>query len=329
MVFVWQYVNHYFGYEWNELADADALESFQALGWTEAAWNDDADLPASDDKSWRDLTEEEQEAAGFLCYFLENWDLTPLTYWEGVAFPEDRYYPWSTWGEGQQTVFQSLGWTEVTWNNPGTAAFESFSWQDLPATQLEALKDFGFYAEQWDCYIAHYEDYEWSELILEGVAESFAVFGWDQQSWELDQAPATWELEWVQLTETQQDAAYEICFFEESWEGLSISEWSDETRSGDVFPDDGSSTPTNGNPPGGANTNPGSDDGAGFGGIVIIVLVIMCVVAGAMVVFKYTKKDKKTFTGSSTLVLEQNMPVEEFSTPVEDLPMPGEDHEIA
>lgn len=320
-----QYINHYNGAEWNQLADYGALEGYQALGWTEGAWNENVGPPASDDKSWRELTEAEQEAAGSLCFFLENWDKSPLTDWEGVAFPENRYFPWSTWGPNQQTVFQESGWTAQTWDFPGQAGFESVSWADLPATQSEALEEFGFYAEQWDCYMAHYDGYDWAELILEGVAENFAAFGWTAESWPLDQAPDTWDLDWGDLTEAQQNAAYEICFFEEIWQGIQLTEWSDETRSGNVFPDEGSvPTSPNGNTP----QSPGSDDGSGAGGIVILVLLVLCVVGGALVFYKFSKKDKKTFTGTSTLVLEENMAVEEFSTPVEDLPMPVEDHEI-
>jgi hypothetical protein len=44
------------------------------LGWDEASWEGEAKKPPSEDKYWRQLTDEERSAAEKLGYTKESWD---------------------------------------------------------------------------------------------------------------------------------------------------------------------------------------------------------------------------------------------------------------
>ena len=63
---------------WEEVAWADMTaaeqELWKKLGWDEASWEGDAKQPASEDKYWKQLSDEEQAAATALGYTKESWD---------------------------------------------------------------------------------------------------------------------------------------------------------------------------------------------------------------------------------------------------------------
>jgi hypothetical protein len=63
---------------WDEMGWTDMTKAEQslwgALGWTEDAWNEEAKPPASEDKYWNQLSDEEREACEKLGYTKELWD---------------------------------------------------------------------------------------------------------------------------------------------------------------------------------------------------------------------------------------------------------------
>jgi hypothetical protein len=86
-------VNHYEWHHWGHMGNwyPEAVEAYEALGWTKKRWNRDQDYPASAYKVWcRDVTGEvegvclrrdEMAALQSLCY-------TPSSYrWESLARP--------------------------------------------------------------------------------------------------------------------------------------------------------------------------------------------------------------------------------------------------
>jgi hypothetical protein len=79
------------------------------------------------------------------------------------------------------------------------------------------------------CYIySHYNDYDWSDLAVEGIQGFVMDLGWTEQMWvSLDgSAPASDDLYWDELSQTQRDAAQALCYFEETWNGeLSMDQW--------------------------------------------------------------------------------------------------------
>eukprot|EP00553_Chaetoceros_curvisetus_P003989 CAMPEP_0204621656 /NCGR_PEP_ID=MMETSP0717-20131115/7305_1 /ASSEMBLY_ACC=CAM_ASM_000666 /TAXON_ID=230516 /ORGANISM="Chaetoceros curvisetus" /LENGTH=327 /DNA_ID=CAMNT_0051636115 /DNA_START=341 /DNA_END=1321 /DNA_ORIENTATION=+ len=75
----WQ--NHYSYYEWSELVQWDIASSFEALGWTEAKWNEeDLTPPTSESKKYSQLTGAEKTAASALCYTQKIWDYEVLPF---------------------------------------------------------------------------------------------------------------------------------------------------------------------------------------------------------------------------------------------------------
>lgn len=98
------WMNHYFDFDWDELtklpAASEAQESrdfvdndsmyglqvqlaWETLGWTSFTWNsqDSSLWPASESKSWDQLTVAEQEAADTLCFTRNLWDEVSIPNW--------------------------------------------------------------------------------------------------------------------------------------------------------------------------------------------------------------------------------------------------------
>jgi len=63
---------------WDEMGWTDMTKAEQGLwgvlGWTEDAWNEEAKPPASEDKYWNQLSDEEKAACTKLGYTKESWD---------------------------------------------------------------------------------------------------------------------------------------------------------------------------------------------------------------------------------------------------------------
>lgn len=140
-----------------------------------------------------------------------------LSYY-AVVEPEIRYQPWSALTASQQAFATAAGWDETTWNNIGTADHESTSWEDLTLSQQHGLTSLGFYEDQYDCYIHHYEDYDWAELVQYNVSEHLETLGWTQAMWEGGtETPASDDKDWSQLTVEEQAAAEELCYDQDLW----------------------------------------------------------------------------------------------------------------
>ena len=58
---------------WEDMSKAEQ-DLWGVLGWTEASWNEEEKPPASEDKYWNQLSDEEREAAAKLSYTKESWD---------------------------------------------------------------------------------------------------------------------------------------------------------------------------------------------------------------------------------------------------------------
>ena len=57
---------------WSEMSD-EVRQCWQTLGWTEAAWNDEAPHPASESQDWKELTKSQVKAATQLGYNMVTW----------------------------------------------------------------------------------------------------------------------------------------------------------------------------------------------------------------------------------------------------------------
>ncbi len=58
---------------WTDMTQAEQ-ELWKVLGWNEASWEGEAKKPASDNKYWRQLSDEEKDAATKLGFNKSLWD---------------------------------------------------------------------------------------------------------------------------------------------------------------------------------------------------------------------------------------------------------------
>ena len=69
------WMNHYFDYFWEELLDDDLQEYFVILGWTQEMWDEESGVPLSEDLAWEELSDQQQAAATYICYFPDLWNM--------------------------------------------------------------------------------------------------------------------------------------------------------------------------------------------------------------------------------------------------------------
>ena len=144
----------------------------------------------------------------------------------GIECPDFRYVEYSALDQTTEDAAMALGYSEGTWNTPGTQDVEELSFSTIVAADAadEALLTIiGFTEVQYDCYVNHYEDYSWAELATEGVQEFFVALGWTEDFLGNGTGPpASEDKGWSELTAAEQTAAGEICYFEELWDGDSL-----------------------------------------------------------------------------------------------------------
>ena len=51
-------------------------EAWKKLGWDKASWDEETNIPASEKKKWKELSDGECAAAGQLGYDEKSWDAT-------------------------------------------------------------------------------------------------------------------------------------------------------------------------------------------------------------------------------------------------------------
>ena len=77
---------------------------------------------------------------------------------------------------------------------------------------------------RWDCYINHYNFYDWDELVDDGVQEFFETLGWNNNSWiGNEDPPASDGKLWMDLSFEEKSAAEEVCFFKATWNSQELS----------------------------------------------------------------------------------------------------------
>lgn len=145
-----------------------------------------------------------------------------------IPIPMFRFDPWDELTPEMKGLAEKAHYNEKNWNtlnskNDENKDFEAIG-EDHPGA-LKALKDMGFTEEQWDCYMSHYTTYEWDELKEAGVQEHYVNLGWNHKMWNEDDKPDVMGRYWPDLTETQRNAAYELCYFRETWDDVSLQFW--------------------------------------------------------------------------------------------------------
>ena len=63
------------GLDWNQMSE-DETKAWETLGWSRALWEtDNADGASSSSKAWSELTDKQRNAAAWLGYTAENWEV--------------------------------------------------------------------------------------------------------------------------------------------------------------------------------------------------------------------------------------------------------------
>lgn len=148
--------------------------------------------------------------------------LTALGLASGQSFPyarpEFRYTPFERLDQTSQNIALSkLGYTPQTWNVHRLASIERRGWDGLTSDQLDGAGQLGFTENTWDCFVNHYEFYDWETIVDKAVHMHYEELGWNENNWDgAGESPDTEGKWWGQLTKAQQEAAGQLCFFEVS-----------------------------------------------------------------------------------------------------------------
>lgn len=142
------------------------------------------------------------------------------------AKPTVRFTPYYRLDTTTQNIVEDkLGYAETTWNNFGIARVEKKRWSSLTSNERDGANLLGFTEGTWDCFVNHYEDYSWEELVEKGVTEYYEGLGWTQDHWEHNAVgvPYTEARWWGQLTDMEKSAANGLCFFKDNWNKIDMN----------------------------------------------------------------------------------------------------------
>jgi len=120
-----------------------------------------------------------------------------------------------------------LNYASDSWNHVWTNPTELYAYEDLNSSaQNAATSVLGMDDYTWDCFVNHYYSYGWSDLEDYDLVRHFSILGWTQESWEWGgDAPWTEDAYWGDLTEDMQSAANQVCYFENTWNWVSMVDW--------------------------------------------------------------------------------------------------------
>jgi hypothetical protein len=121
----------------------------------------------------------------------------------GIEYPNFRYLQHRFLDPEDKLLADAFGYTQSTWDFPGTDIIEVIAFSALGLGQSDAVQ-LGYTEDVWDCYINHYRFFEWSELEGLGVHDYLVAIGWTEDNWGSSSAvdaPAIFNDNWEDLTE--------------------------------------------------------------------------------------------------------------------------------
>jgi hypothetical protein len=149
-----------------------------------------------------------------------------------IPYPDFRYVVWQDADEATREKATVMGYSESTWNSPGTNDIEWLSYGTVELTLggeiAEAIQDLGFTETSWDCWVNHYGDYDWSELEDNGLRDVYIALGWDLETWQSENEdvwPDSESKPWMDLTGDERIAAGRVCYTQELWDNIPIPAW--------------------------------------------------------------------------------------------------------
>jgi len=164
-----------------------------------------------------------------------------------MQYPKIRFTPYDDLTVDQQAAASGLGYTEETWNKPGSYALDKVTWWYLINRDYYDLDEdgdwkqpnelFNEYAsalgfpdkngenDEWDCWSAHYDYDEWDEIVEYKLDEAFGVLGWNEALWSSDppEAPDSSAKDYEELSDAEKTAAGVICYTKSLWDGDVLS----------------------------------------------------------------------------------------------------------
>ncbi|KAL7532198.1 hypothetical protein ACHAXR_007049 [Thalassiosira sp. AJA248-18] len=180
------FINHYNSYKWEHLKKR-VKQSYMSLGWTRDHWESGSSRPSSEGKWWHQLADYERSAANGICFFADNWnslDMNPNPSYFPYPVPEFRFRPWMELSdEVWVTARDSMQYTEQSWNNPGRSNVEVNTYYNMDPQARLGAKKLGFYPNQWDCHINHYDAYYFSSFYG-NFKIAVEALGWTRDSWD-------------------------------------------------------------------------------------------------------------------------------------------------
>jgi len=119
-----------------------------------------------------------------------------------------------------------MAYTRNLWDNLELYNIESITFNALAKPQQQGAVALGLGKSTWDCFVNHYSGLYWEDLQVAGAAQHYEVLGWNQDAWDEDGTPPdTADTYWADLSVDQQEAAYNLCYWENSWNWISLDEW--------------------------------------------------------------------------------------------------------
>ncbi|CAK0798616.1 unnamed protein product, partial [Prorocentrum cordatum] len=80
-------------------------------------------------------------------------DLNDCSHWEALEWTLHKK-TWSMLSPEQRHAFETVGYTEVIWNDYGVGSEDMTNWDDLTDHQRDALMGIGYTKEEWDCDVS-------------------------------------------------------------------------------------------------------------------------------------------------------------------------------
>ena len=121
-----------------------------------------------------------------------------------------------------------LGYTQESWNLPGSAAIEHMSFDAIKLSnnskRIAYIQELGFGKPSWDCYMTQYKTYDWEKLSEYGVQQYYEILGWTEQLWNTSDVSRANVVPWNYLNVTQRIAAESLCYLEPIWNHVSLED---------------------------------------------------------------------------------------------------------
>ena len=174
------HINHYLGHWWEDLEELEVAQYYAILGWNIDSWDEELYIPETEDMYWDELTSEQQQAAGQLCFSKELWDRVPLP-WKVLATITQEA------GSTQPTLFPSPSSpTPLPYCPPRYSTNNTYAAGDYVSIKNKQLDQTGiFQCNNEPGYEMYCNIHEWDDALLD----------------ENESAQDMWNNAWVPISE--------------------------------------------------------------------------------------------------------------------------------